>query len=512
MKILTAAQMREMDRKTIEAGIPSLVLMENAAHRVVEVLEQRYAPLSRQRIVVVCGKGNNGGDGLAIARLLAMRFSPRSLDVVLQAPPEALQGDALANAKMLAPWGIVTQPDITPNLRNATLVVDAVLGTGLKGPAQDRAAYLIEKINEIFLEAAVVAVDLPSGMLSDQAESPGPVVRADVTVTFTAPKLCMALAPNCERVGKLIVAPVGTPPALLESEAGLYLSMIEPAGFGNLFLPRAKGSHKGDFGHVMVVGGSVGKSGAAAMAGVSALRAGAGLVTVASAASAIDVIAGHSPELMTAPLLETNVGSIAPGAAPAVDALAQKKSVVALGPGLGAAPETMTFAQTLWEQLQVPLIVDADGINALAGTFLHPGGPRIITPHPGEMSRFMGISTAEVQQDRIGVARDVALDREITVVLKGQRTIIAFPDGRVWVNPTGSPAMATGGTGDVLTGLMAGLMAQFPSEADYALAAAVWLHGRTGELGAADVGEKYLLAMDLLRYLPAAMRELEAPR
>lgn len=512
MKILTAAQMREMDRKTVEAGIPSLVLMENAAHRVVEVLEQRYAPLSKHRIVVVCGKGNNGGDGLAIARLLAMRFSPRSLEVVLQVPPEELQGDALANAKMLAAWGIVPQPGITPNLRGATLVVDAVLGTGLKGPAQDRAAYLIEKINETFPEAAVVAVDLPSGMLSDQAESPGPVVRADVTVTFTAPKLCMALAPNCERVGKLIVAPVGTPPELLESEAGLYLSMIDSAWFGNLFLPRAKGSHKGDFGHVMVVGGSVGKSGAAAMAGVSALRAGAGLVTVASAASAIDVIAGHSPELMTAPLLETNVGSIAPGAAPAVDALAQKKSVVALGPGLGAAPETMTFAQTLWEQLQVPLIVDADGINALAGTFLHPGGPRIITPHPGEMSRFMGISTAEVQQDRIGVARDVALDREITVVLKGQRTIIAFPDGRVWVNPTGSPAMATGGTGDVLTGMMAGLMAQFPAEADYALAAAVWLHGRAGELGAADVGEKCLLAMDLLRYLPAAMRELEAPR
>ena len=256
----------------------------------------------------------------------------------------------------------------------------------------------------------------------------------------------------------------------------------------------------------------MGKSGAAAMTGVSALRSGAGLVTVASAASAIDVISSHSPELMTAPLLETPAGSIASAAAAAVDSLAEKKSIVALGPGLGTAPDTMTFAQTLWERLRVPVIVDADGINALAGTFLHPGGPRIITPHPGEMSRFMGISPAAVQQDRIGAARDIALDREITVVLKGQRTIIAFPDGRVWVNPTGSPAMATGGTGDILTGLMAGLMAQFPAEADYALAAAVWLHGRAGELGAADLGEKCLLATDLLRYLPVAMRELEAPR
>ncbi len=512
MKILTAAQMREMDRRTVEAGIPSLVLMENAAHRVVEVLEQHYAPLARHDIVVVCGKGNNGGDGLAIARLLAMRFSPRSLQVVLQVPPTELQGDALANARMLAAWGIVPLSEITPEMRGATLLVDAILGTGLKGPAQDRAAHLIGKVHETFPDAAVVAVDLPSGMLSDQAESPGPVVRADLTVTFTAPKICMALAPNCDRLGKLIVAPVGTPPSLLEADAALYLSLIEPSWFRHLFHPRPKGSHKGDFGHVLVVGGSVGKSGAAAMAGVSALRAGAGLVTVASAASAIDVIAGHCPELMTVPLLETPAGSIASGAAATIDALAEKKSIVALGPGLGTVPDTAAFAQTLWERLQVPLIVDADGINALAGTFRHPGGPRIITPHPGEMSRFMGISTAAVQQDRLSAARDLALDREITVVLKGQRTVIAFPDGRVWVNPTGSPAMATGGTGDILTGLMAGLMAQFPSEADYALAAAVWLHGRAGELGAADQGEKSLLATDLLRYLPAAMREIEAGR
>jgi NAD(P)H-hydrate epimerase len=252
----------------------------------------------------------------------------------------------------------------------------------------------------------------------------------------------------------------------------------------------------------------VGKAGAAAMAGGAALRAGAGLVTVASAASAIAAIGAHAPELMTEPLAETETGSIAARAYPSLEALTARKTIVAVGPGMGTHPDTITFCQTLFERLTLPLVVDADAINSLIGPYVRAGGPRILTPHPGEMARLISGSIEQVQSDRIGIARAVALDRDVTIVLKGNRTVIAFPDGRVWINPTGTPAMATGGTGDILTGLISGLMAQFQAEADFAIGAAVWLHGRAGELGAAALGEKCLLATDLLRYLPEAMREL----
>jgi NAD(P)H-hydrate epimerase len=509
MKVLTAAQMRDIDRRTIDGGAPGIVLMENAALRVVETLASRFSPLSKHRIVVLCGKGNNGGDGLAIARQLLMRFTtPRSLSVVLAADPRDLVGDARLNLDMLTSFGIPIHRAIEPEMRRATLVIDALLGTGLEGPAHGEPLEFINEINAGFPDARVIAVDIPSGMPSDTADMEGVCARADLTVTFTAPKLAMALPPNCDRVGELIVAPVGSPPAFMEQDPRLYLSLVESSWFWPLFEPRARGAHKGDFGHVLIIGGSVGKSGAAAMSGLAALRSGAGLVTVASAESAIASIAAHAPELMSEPLAETVVGSISNAAAPRLDVLAAGKSVVAIGPGLGSHPETVTFAQTQWERSALPMIVDADGINALAGTYLHPGGPRVLTPHPGEMARFCGLTVPQVQADRIGVARSIALDREITLVLKGQRTVIAFPDGRVWINPTGTPALASGGSGDILTGFIAGLLAQFPEDADYAIAAAVWLHGRAGEMGAAEVGEKTLLATDLLRYLPAAMKEL----
>lgn len=509
MKVLRSAEMQEVDRRSIAAGIPGLVLMENAARGVVDFLARRYAPLERQRVLILCGKGNNGGDGFAIARQLRMRFPLEALWVVAAAPVEELRGDARDNARMLEPWGIPISRSITAPMRRATLVVDALLGTGLRGAATGPMAQWIEEINSGFPDARVVAVDLPSGMVADEANSTGPLARADATVTFTAPKPCLVLPPNCDRIGELHVAPVGSPPSLHQDNPALYLSLIEKSWFSPLFRPRERGAHKGGFGHVLVVGGSVGKTGAAAMAGVAALRSGAGLVTVASAQSALPQIAAYQPELMTEPLPETAAGSIGVAALSRMDLLSARKSVMGLGPGLGTDPETERFAQAVWERSALPVIVDADAINALAGTYLHAGGPRILTPHPGEMARLAQSSVEQVQSDRVGTARAMALDRDVTVILKGQRTVIAFPDGRVWINPTGTPALATGGSGDILTGLLCGLLAQFPAEADYALGAAVWLHGRAAELGAAELGEKCLLATDVLRYLPPAMRELE---
>jgi ADP-dependent NAD(P)H-hydrate dehydratase / NAD(P)H-hydrate epimerase len=510
VKVLTAAQMREVDRKTIDLGIPGLILMENAGERVIEFLVETFAPLDRHRIVVLCGKGNNGGDGLVVARQLHTRFQPKSLHVVLAANPEELRGDAGENFRMLKAVGCSTATEITPEMRRATIVVDALLGTGLSGPAKGRSAELIGEVNSGFPDAKIVAVDIPSGLQSDSGTNSGQSVRANYTVTFTAPKMCQVLSPACEACGVLTVAQIGSPPGLYEQDSSIYLSLSEPRFFQHLFRPRVPDSNKGLYGHVLVVAGARGKTGAAAMAGAAALRAGAGLVTIASAESAISAIASYTPEIMTEPLPETDVGSIAMRAwddGRIADVL-KRKTVVALGPGIGGHPETVKLIRRLVDEVEATMVVDADGLNALEVTEVRAKGPRIYTPHPGEMSRLTGKSTDEVQADRIGIARSFAQHHSVTLVLKGNRSVIAFADGRVYINPTGSPALASGGTGDVLTGLIAGLLAQFPKDPDNAVLAAVYLHGRAGQLGAAEIGEKALIATDLFRLLPEAMREV----
>jgi len=498
MKVLTTAEMREVDRRTIEMGIPGIVLMENAAHRVVEFLTEHCAPMAEQRVVVLCGKGNNGGDGLAIARQLFTRVRPRSLHVVLLAAPEDLKGDAAANLKMLEVCGCPVLWEIPAEARTATLVIDALLGTGVTGAATGRMFDAIHEINDGFPLAKVMAVDIPSGMPADSGETPGEFARADYTVTFTAPKVAHAMPPNCDRVGELSVGAIGSPASLYEK---VWLSLLEPSMFHPLLAPRPRSGHKGTFGHVLVVAGSRGKTGAAAMSGLGALRAGAGLVTVASAASAIAEIASHAPELMTEPLAETPMGSIALNAG--LDKLAEGKTVVAMGPGLGRHADITMLVSSAVESFPQPLLLDADAlVDNIKGT---GGRVRVLTPHPGEMARLTGKSTAAVQQDRIGTARAFATSRSVTLVLKGERTLIAFPDGRVWINPTGTPAMGTGGSGDVLTGMLSGFLAQFPNQPDQAVAAAVYLHGLAGEIGARALGEKSLIATDILKYLPDAI-------
>jgi hydroxyethylthiazole kinase-like uncharacterized protein yjeF len=445
MNVLTAEQMREADRRTIAAGTPGEVLMERAGTCVVEVLEREFAPLASQRVVIFCGKGNNGGDGLVVARQLEGRVA--GLQVVR------------VDAEQTAPDG---RGSITPD---ATIVVDALLGTGFRGEVQGRYAEMIRSMNEDFPQAKIVAVDIPSAMR----------VRADITVTFAAPKVELVMTP--ENVGRMIVADIGIPPEFLQSD----LLLSEAHDFAGIFKPRKRDSNKGMYGHVLLIGGAPGKSGAAAMAGLAALRAGAGLVSVACADASKLV-----PELMTESLEHFSL---------------EKKTVLAVGPGLGPAKELLA---KLMREVKIPMIIDADGLNSIAGTdFRGRGVETILTPHPGEMARLVGGKFT----DRLTTARTFARDRNVCLVLKGQGTLIALPDGQVWVNPTGSPSMAKGGTGDILTGIVSGMVAQHPDDIATAVRAAVWLHGRAGELGADEWTDKCMLATDLLNYLPRAIRE-----
>jgi hydroxyethylthiazole kinase-like uncharacterized protein yjeF len=506
-KVLTPREMGEVDRATIEAGIPGIILMENAAQRVVEYIVRHFSPVSEQRIAVICGKGNNGGDGLAVARQLHVRFNPRHLWVVLIADPEELAGDAARNLTMLRACGVQEYRDFGPEMRPATLVIDAILGTGLIGSAKGPALDAIIEINSTFPFAKVIAVDIPSGLSGESGTPPGEYARAHATVSFTTPKICHVMPPACNLMGELEIASIGSPPSMYENDARIKLALVTPESIAACFAPRPGDSNKGKFGHVLVVAGSRAKPGAAAMAGLAALRAGAGLVTVACPESALASIASHTAELMTEPLSQTTSGEIARSAVGRIAELAAKRTLIAIGPGIGTGDETREVVLRLFAEAPQPMVIDADALNCLAGTTWEGGRAlRVLTPHPGEMSRLTGRSIPEVQADRVSSVRSLAETRKVVVILKGERTLIAFPDGRVWVNPTGSPAMAKGGTGDILTGMVSGLLGQFPDDPDRAIAAAVYLHSLAGEIAARHQTEQTVIATDLLRYLPEAIR------
>lgn len=491
MKVLTTEQMRAIDRRTIEFGVPELMLMENAGIRVAEFLATRFQPISRQRITVVCGKGNNGGDGLVVARQLRMLREAASLGVVLPWDEDELSPCARVNLQLLVEHGVKVDRNVQPWMRAATVVVDAVLGTGLRGPASGVALELIREINSGFPCADVVAVDVPSGLATG-----GEHTHPMATITFTAPKFEQVMPPTCDSIGELIIGHVGTPPSWLEQDVSLQTALVEPSMFAHLLADRGRGAHKGDFGHVLIAGGAAGKGGAAAMAGCAALRSGAGLVTVACEERERPAVTALAPELMTRPL-------------PTEPREITAQDVVAIGPGLGDAPAHVELARRMFEESALPLVLDADALNALAGMDLRAlGALRVLTPHPGEMSRLTGATTARIQEDRAGAARALATRSGTIVVLKGQRTLAAMPDGRLFINPTGTPAMATAGSGDILTGLIVGFLAQHPASAEPALLAAIWLHGRAGELAAAQLTENCVTATDLLQYLPEAIREV----
>jgi NAD(P)H-hydrate epimerase len=505
MKIVTAAEMRAIDRATSERfGVPSLTLMENAGSAVAEYVLAHHP--DAQKILVCCGKGNNGGDGFVAARKL--HEAGKTVQVILLADRVDLHGDAAAMfVKLPEPPIVVHSSEDLKDKRvqlalAADLYLDAILGTGFKPPVTGLYADAIALLNAS--KAPVIAVDIPSGADADaMAPQKGIIARADAIVTFTAARPAHVF--SALTTGPTYVADIGSPPESIVSS--LQLNVITARDFGPVIAPRPAESNKGNYGHVLVVGGSVGKAGSVAMAGMSALRAGAGLATVATPKSVLPTVAGFHPELMTEPLRETREGTLSAGAGARLDVLAKGKSVLAIGPGISRNAETSEFVRTLVAGTEIPVVLDADGLNAFEGVtdeLSGKGRVLVITPHPGEMARLAGCSTADVQKDRLGVARQFAREHELIVVLKGNRTLVVQPDGDAWVNTTGNPGMSTGGTGDILTGMVAAMIAQHPKDVTMAVCAAVHLHGLAGDVIREIVGEHSMVATDLLHGLPDA--------
>jgi len=517
VKITTAAEMSDIDRATSQQySVEALALMENAGAAVADFAREHWPAASR--ITVVCGRGNNGGDGLVAARRL--HSVGKVVEVLLLGPAEGLKADA---ASMLARLPLRPVPvasadavarDHARSLTGADLIIDAIFGTGYTArtdasPAQELSASMIAAINAA--SAPVLSVDLPSGWDADRTsgapETTIPVCRSSAAITFTAPKPAHMFAPLTR--GAIEVAAIGTPESAIVSAQNLYA--VTPQEVSALFAPRALDSNKGRFGHVLVVGGSHGKSGAAAMCGTAALRIGAGLATVASPASVMSAIAAFAAELMTEGLGDAGGRYVSPADAAHCLELAKSRDVLAIGPGISRRPGVEEFVHRLVKGAHCPVVLDADGLNAYAGSPepLQGGSrPLILTPHPGEMSRLTGQSVAEIQADRVGVARTFARRHRCILVLKGFRTVIAYPGGDVWVVATGNPGMATGGTGDILTGMIAGAVGQFPARVEEAVRAAVFLHGLAGDAAAEHLGEECMVATDLLRYLPVAFRKM----
>jgi ADP-dependent NAD(P)H-hydrate dehydratase / NAD(P)H-hydrate epimerase len=522
MKIVTAAEMREIDRITSEQfGVLSLALMENAGSAVAECALSTYP--SATSFGVICGKGSNGGDGFVAARKL--REGGREVQLLLLAEPAELRGDAASNYEKLPLKGVIAKSgdDLKSNSARAVLrcdvLIDAILGTGFRPPVTGLYAEAIAKVNAA--SAPVIAVDIPSGADADiMGQQTGAVARADAIVTFTAPRpahIFGYLTP-----GPTVIVPIGSPEEAIHSS--LNLNVITPKEIAPLIGPRLRDSNKGMYGHVLVVGGSLGKSGAAAMAGFSALRAGAGLVTVATPNSVLPTVAGFHPELMTEPLEETSDGTISVHALEWIEQLAEKKTVLAIGPGISRNEETAEVVRKIVMDSNIPIVLDADGLNAFEGRAKNfnrkdrKGGAEVaetartlvLTPHPGEMARLTELSTSAIQRDRLNIARSFAREHQLIVVLKGDRTIVAKPDGEAWVNTTGNPGMSTGGTGDILTGMIAGMLAQNPRREFEAVLAAVYLHGLAGDVARESLGEHSMVATDLVKTLPEAFRRVRA--
>ncbi len=513
MKVATAQEVRELDRAAIEdLGIPGVVLMENAGIHVVRVIKEHYPDVRNKRMLIVCGKGNNGGDGFVVAR----HFYNQGVDVrvTLLAEKQLLKGDAKINfeiaAKMDLPIVEITSNEQLPAFRNllqqADIVVDAILGTGLSEAVRGPYKHIIESLNKS--RKPIIAVDIPSGLSADTGIVPGSCIRADVTITFAVPKRGLVLYPAADYVGELEVVDISIPKHLIRT-SDLKVHLLEYADVRSGFLTRPPNSHKGTYGHALVVAGSPGKSGAAVMAGRSALRTGAGLVTVAIPESLRIPMEIPTLEVMTAPLPETTEGTISLDAYEQIMTLTQNKRVVALGPGLTTHPATVELVHRLISAFEIPMVIDADGINAVAqrpDILLEARAPVILTPHPGEMARL--VPNTSIQHDRIGVAQETAQKYNVFIILKGVRTIIASPDGSIFINPTGNPGMATAGAGDVLTGIVAGLISQsiIPVEA---AKIGVFLHGLAGDIVAEDKGAYGLIAGDLIEAIPYTIKRIQ---
>ncbi len=514
MRLVTAEGMRQMDRKAVEEyGIPGMVLMENAARGTVQAMRRHFPGLFRQRVGILAGRGNNGGDAFAIARyLLNNKVDCR---VYLLGSAQALTGEAAANLEILKRLSIPvreihSEEDLQPEkakIASCHLIVDGMLGTGLRGPVQGLFREVIAWINS--LKKPVVAIDIPSGLHADSGQVMGIGLQASLTVTFGLAKRGLLVQPGRKYCGKLVIVDISLPSRLTEGpEIQDYL--IEGAQFRSLLAARDPEAYKGIFGHLLVLAGAPGKTGAAAMVCEAALRVGAGLVTLGIPKSLHPIFASKLTEAMTELLPETDEHTMGPSALEKIRQALAGKTALALGPGISLHPETQKAVSQIVAMTDLPTVVDADGLTALANhleILPQKDGKIILTPHPGEMARLMATAVSEIQRNRIEVARKFAKDHKVILVLKGASTIVASPQGEIFINSTGNPAMASGGMGDALTGMIGGFLTQgFPPLEAAQLG--VYLHGLAGDFSAFQKGERGVIATDVIAATPRVLQAL----
>lgn len=514
MKVVTSQEMRSIDSMTIqEIGIPGIVLMENAGVSVVKSIEDNFRGI--KNISIFVGKGNNGGDGLVCARHLFNRGY--NVKAYLLSPADRFSGDALTNLtiaqNMSIPMSfILSEDDLVQQkmeIAESDLIIDAIFGTGLTGEVRGFISSVIEFLNSS--KVPIVSVDLPSGLDADSGKVLGQCVKAEMTVTMGLPKRGLLLYPGANYVGKLLVADIGIPEKVIGSHE-IKVNISEASEMIKLLPSRPRDSHKGTFGKVLIIGGSVGLTGAAAMASLSALRVGAGLVTLGIPSSLNDLMEVKLTEVMTMPLPETRSRTFSKNALEVVMNVKKDFDVIAIGPGASREPETALFIQELCKSIDIPKVIDADALNALAEKkeLLGELGPQtVLTPHPGEMSRLTGIPVTDIQSDRIGVAQKFAMEHNLILVLKGVPTVIADPSGVIYLNITGNPGLSSGGTGDVLTGMISGLIAQGLSVKEASILG-VYLHGLSADLVARNKGEAGIIAGDIIENIPIAINHLKS--
>ncbi len=511
MKVVTAQEMRQIDQQTIEhIGIPGAVLMEHAGTAVVRAIRQHFPEC--QRIAVIVGKGNNGGDGLVVARQFAHAGQP--VQIFLVSPPESFAGDALTNLQIaqnlnLPITSVLAEDKLEAaksQIASVDLIVDSIFGTGLRGGVHGFIGDVITYINKT--ERPVIAIDLPSGLSADTGMAEGACIQASYTVTMGLPKRGNLIHPGATFTGKLEVADIGFPLSVIDAQ-NIQISWTQPSDAARILPPRPIHSHKGTYGRVYVVAASTGMTGAAALTSTGALRVGAGLVTLGAPKSLNPILEVKLTEAMTVPLPETAEGSLALEAkSHIIETVERTKSVLAIGPGLSQHPETVALVHSLICESNAPIVIDADGVNALSkskGILSSLSPQTVLTPHPGEMARLIGGTVEALERDRIGIAQQFAQVHNVTLVLKGAPTVVARGNGEVWINSTGNAGMATGGMGDILTGLIAGLIAQKVSPFDAAVLG-VYLHGLAGDIVAESIGMHGLMAGDVLNSVPKAIK------
>ena len=515
MKVLTSAQMKNIDKTAIEdIGIAGPILMENAGLQILEEIRTRFPDINKEKVVIIAGKGNNGGDGLVVARHLFNQGCDPC--VLLLASKREVRGDAALNLRIAEKIGVKINeaPSIKEwktqkkNISQSTLLLDAIFGTGLAKPAHGIYATVINDINKS--KAYKIAVDIPSGLSSDTFQIIGPCVKADLTVTLAAPKIAHIFPPAEAYVGELVVADISVPPFLFDDDK-LKVELVERQTFLPYFKKRRKGTHKGTYGHLFILSGSLGKTGAAIMAAKAALKMGAGLVTVGTPESCLPIVARSMVELMTEPLPETSEKTLSFEALKKITTLVKAKDALMVGPGISTHPSTSELVLSLIPKLSLPVVFDADALNIFASK---PGIlkslPRhaILTPHPGEFARLLNLSTQDVVERKLELAPQFAEKYGVYLVLKGYRTITATPEGKVFINSTGNPGMATAGSGDVLSGMIASMIMQEKNILE-AILAAVYVHGLSGDIGAERLGEKTLTAGSIITYLPSAIKNMQ---